>query len=328
MKAAILKKTKTLTITNVSKPSSPPPGFVKVKVKSVGLCGSDIHYFEKGAIGDFKLNNPLILGHEVGGIITEVGEGVNHKVGSTVSLELGIPCEECQYCMTGNYNLCKDISFFATPPTDGAMTEYLIHPAKYTFAAGNLNPAEASLAEPLSVGIFSVRCSKIELCDKVAVLGAGPVGLLTAFVAKLRGANVYIFDIKQDRIAIAKQLGFDATIFNESLVTTYDAVIDCTGNQKALKWGQKNTRTGGSMVLVGMGETEEMKLDGLDIVLRGIKVYGSFRYENTYPEALEIIQSYRDEFSVFTENKINLEELPEYLANGIYKKYFKTIINI
>lgn len=328
MRAAVLKKTKTLSIDDVLDPPSPPPGYVKVKVKSVGLCGSDIHYFEKGSIGSFKLRKPMILGHEVGGVITEVGEGVNHKVGTTVSLEPGIPCEDCQYCMTGNYNLCKNISFFATPPTDGAMTEYINHPAKYTFVAEDITPAEASLAEPLSVGIFAIRCSEIELCERVAILGAGTIGLLTAFIASLRGAKVSVYDVKKDRVKTAKKMGFSASVFDESKKSTYDNVVDCTGNSQAIKWGQKSVRPGGSIALVGMGEKESMKLDGLDLVLRGIKVHGVFRYENTYPEALEIIRNHREKLSIFLENQIDLSELPVFLESGKYKSHLKTIINI
>ncbi len=328
MKAAVLRGVRELAIEQIPETSVTPPGFVKVAVKAVGICGSDVHYYNEGAIGSFVLTSPMVLGHEVGGIIEEVGEGVNLPVGAVVALEPGIPCGICDQCRSGHYNLCPDVKFFATPPNDGAMTSSVLHPSSFTFVADGLTPEEASLAEPMSVGIYAVLQADIHLGDHIAVLGAGPVGLLTALAAYAEGATVTVFDVLADRVRFAQEFGFDASLFQERGGMQYDKVIECSGNGDAITWAQSAVRNGGKLVLVGMGSRESMVLDGLDLTLRGVSVEGIFRYSNTFPAAIELIRRNRDRLSAFTKKQIHLEELPKYLADDEYKHYLKTIVSI
>lgn len=317
-----------LAIEEVAAPTIVPPGHVRVNVKAVGICGSDVHYYREGAIGSYVLTDPMILGHEVGGIVDAVGEGVDIPVGSVVALEPGIPCGTCSHCRTGRYNLCPEVKFFATPPVDGAMTNQVIHPAAYTFVADGLTPEEAALAEPMSVGIYAVRQADLHLGQNVAILGAGPVGLLTGLAARAEGANIALFDVQQNRVDTARQFEFDAYLFGRGPETEYDVVIDCSGNGNAIRWGQSAVRRGGKLILVGMGSEEGMKLSGLDLCLREVSVQGIFRYTNTFPAAIALIKKNRDVLSYFTQTKITMDELPQYLAEEKYLNSIKTIVTI
>ncbi len=327
MKAAVLKGIRDLVIEEVLEPTSLAPGMVRVEVKAVGICGSDVHYYQEGAIGSFVLESPMILGHEVGGIVVATGEGVSIPVGAVVALEPGIPCQHCRHCKSGEYNLCPDVSFFATPPVDGAMTRYVDHPAEYTFLADGLTPDEASLAEPMSVGVYGVRKANIHLGDSVAIMGAGPVGLLTALAAESEGGRVQLFDVVKERVEFARRLGFEARLFGET-GTEYDVVMDCSGNKNALEFAVGHVRRGGKLVLIGMGTKEGMQLSGLDLCLRGISVEGIFRYANTFPAAIELIRRHREKLAEFTKVHISLDELPDYLSTGRYKESLKTIVDI
>jgi L-iditol 2-dehydrogenase len=328
MKAAVLKNVRNLAIEEIPEPQAVPPGYVRVAVKAVGICGSDVHYYREGAIGSFVLRDPMILGHEVGGVVDAVGEGVTIPVGTVVALEPGIPCMSCEHCRTGRYNLCPDVKFFATPPIDGAMTSFVNHPEEFTFPAEGLTPEEASLAEPMSVGISAVRQARIHLGLRAAILGAGPVGVLTAFAANAEGANVVLFDVQEERVAIAKQLGFSAYLFGEGPSEEYDVVIDCSGNKQAIEWGQSVVKRGGKLILVGMGSEESMRINGLDLCLREVSVQGIFRYANTFPAAIELIRRNKDKLSLFTQTKIDLEDLPTYLEQEKYLQSLKTIISL
>lgn len=328
MKAAVLRGVRDLAIEDIAEPTDIPKGYVKVAVKAVGICGSDVHYYKEGAIGSFVLHHPMVLGHEVGGVVVEVGEDVHIPVGSVVALEPGIPCGQCKHCRTGNYNLCPDVHFFATPPVDGAMTKYVLHPAAYTFIADGLTPEEASLAEPLSVGIYAARKAEIHIGQRVAVLGAGPVGLLTALAVASEGADVAVFDVQPDRVDAAVAMGLPAQLFSSERDDAYDSVIDCTGNHQALEWAQRSVQPGGNLILVGMGSRESMMIDGLALSIRGVSIHGIFRYTNTFEAAIALIRRHREQLSMFTKQQISLEQLPTYLEHDEQAKYLKTIVTI
>ncbi|WP_258111685.1 NAD(P)-dependent alcohol dehydrogenase [Alicyclobacillus sp. SP_1] len=329
MKAAILRGKNDLVIGDVlDPPNIVPEGFVKVAVKAVGICGSDVHYYQHGAIGDFVLQEPMILGHEIGGIVETVGAGVQFNIGEVVALEPGIPCRQCTQCRSGQYNLCESIRFFATPPVDGAMTSYVIHPADFTFRTNGLTVEEACLAEPMSVGIYATRQASIHLGQEVFVMGAGPVGLMTAMACLAEGANVRIFDVQEERVRMARELGMVAEVFNSGRKIRSDVVIDCTGNESAIAWGQHSVKAGGKLILVGMGTKDGMKLDGLDLTLRGISVRGIFRYANTFPAAIQLIHKYRDKMKLFLSNKIPFEAVPKYFLDGNFNSHIKTIVSL
>src|SRR6476469_4004604 len=169
----------------------PGPREVLVEISAVGVCGSDVHYFEHGRIGDFVFEAPLVLGHESAGRVAALGEGVTrHAVGDRVTLEPGVPCGRCRECRAGRYNLCPDVVFFATPPVDGAFTNHVAIHEDFAFALPDeLSDEAGALMEPLSVGIWACRKAGVGLGDRVLVTGAGPIGLLAAQVARAAGAS-------------------------------------------------------------------------------------------------------------------------------------------
>ncbi|MGB9682868.1 MAG: alcohol dehydrogenase catalytic domain-containing protein, partial [bacterium] len=162
MKVAVLEKIRNVSIEEREIPK-PKEDEVLVRIKSVGVCGSDIHYYNEGRIGSFVVEKPIILGHESSGEVVEVGSKVKSlKVGDRVALEPGIPCRKCNYCKTGRYNLCPDVVFMATPPVDGAFAEYVVHPEDFAFKLpDNVSYDEGALMEPLSVGIYASNRARV-----------------------------------------------------------------------------------------------------------------------------------------------------------------------
>ncbi len=326
MKAAVLRAKGDLVIEEVRAPESIPQGYVRVKVGAVGLCGSDVHYYTHGRIGDFVLKAPMVLGHEVGGTIDGVGDGVELPVGAVVALEPGLPCGLCHPCRRGDYNLCAEVKFFATPPVDGALAEYVLHPAAYTFLAEGLDSKQAALAEPLSVGVYAVRRAGIALGMTVAVVGAGPVGVLTALAAEGQGGDVQLFDVRRDRVDQAVEMGFNAQLIETRPHRDYDVVIDCSGSAGGLGFAQDHLARGGTLVLVGLGEEGDMQLNGLKISTRGWSVQGIFRYANTFPAAIHLIRRYRQRLEPFTQHGISVDQLSQYLAEKSYLRVLKTMV--
>ena len=185
---------------------------VLVKLEYVGICGSDLHYYETGAIGDYVVKPPFVLGHEPGGTVVEVGKNVSHvKVGDRVALEPGKTCGHCEFCKTGNYNLCPDVVFFATPPVDGVFQEYVAHEAELCFKLpDNVSTLEGALIEPLAVGFHAAMQGGARAGQTAVVMGAGCIGLVTMMALKAMGVSrVYVVDIMEKRLQKALELGAD-----------------------------------------------------------------------------------------------------------------------
>lgn len=273
----------------------PGPGQVQVAVDAVGICGSDVHYYEHGRIADYVVREPMVLGHEAAGVITAVGAGVDEgRIGELVALEPGIPCRHCEQCRAGRYNLCPDVRFFATPPIDGAFARFVVIDADFAYPApATLDATAAAMAEPVSVGVWASRKAAVAPGTRVLVTGAGPIGLICAQVAKAFGAaSVQISDVNEHRLGVAWELGIDTI---DARVDTADAgevdvIIECSGNERALAAALGRIARAGRVVLVGMGaDTVTLPL-GL-VQQREVWVTGTFRYANTYPVALELIAS-------------------------------------
>ncbi|AZH79319.1 NAD(P)-dependent alcohol dehydrogenase [Microbacterium sp. Y-01] len=288
--SAVLYAAEDLRIEDRSVPA-PGPGDVLVRVRAVGVCGSDIHYYEQGRIGDYVVASPMVLGHEAAGEIVEVGADVDpSRVGQTVALEPGVPCRTCQQCRSGRYNLCPDIVFFATPPVDGALARYVTIDAAFAHPAPEgMTFEHAAMAEPVSVGVWAARKAGVGIGDRVLVTGAGPVGLYAAQVARAAGAeHVALTDLNERRIAAAARLGFEARRPDEELPGRFDVLLECSGAPAALAGGMARLAPAARVVLVGMGaDTVSLELpsfQGREVTLAGV-----FRYANTYPAALALI---------------------------------------
>ncbi|WP_157148861.1 alcohol dehydrogenase catalytic domain-containing protein, partial [Brachyspira pilosicoli] len=197
MKVAIMTDLKKIEFIerDIPKPKSDE---VLVKLEYVGVCGSDLHYYEHGAIGNYIVKYPFVLGHECSGTVVEIGDNVKHlKVGDKVALEPGKTCGKCEFCKTGRYNLCPDVIFFATPPVDGVFQEYVAHPESLSFKLpDNISTMEGALIEPLAVGMHAARQGDAKIGEIAFVTGAGCIGLCSMLALKACGVSkVYVIDV-------------------------------------------------------------------------------------------------------------------------------------
>lgn len=275
----------------------PGPGDVLVEIKAVGVCGSDVHYYEHGRIGSHIVRAPLILGHESAGVIVDVGEGVSRsRVGERVAIEAGVPCRVCEQCRTGHYNLCPRMRFFGTPPIDGAFINYVTIPADFAYVLpASMSFDEGALIEPISVGLWACRKAGVGAGDHVLITGAGPVGLLTMKVALALGATfITITDVVPQRLERARQLGAMQMLnVTEMPLTSMklnaDVLIECSGNASALRDGILSLRPAGVAVFVGMSPSEEVSVPMSFIQDKEITLTGTFRYANTYAAAIALV---------------------------------------
>ena len=298
---------------------TPGPGDVVVKIGSVGVCGSDIHYYEHGRIGPYVVDDALILGHEAGGVVTAIGEGVTDRVvGERVSIEPGVPCRQCAQCLSGRYNLCPDVQFFATPPYDGAFAEYVAMPASFVYPIpDSISDDAAGLLEPLSVGIWACRRSGVDPDSRVLVTGAGPIGLIAAQVARAYGAPaVAITDVAPQRLALAERLGLQAINVAETAVTDIgfepDVLLECSGNSRATWDAVTTVARAGRVVLVGMGG-DEVRLALSYVQDRELTITGAFRYANTWPTAIRLAAEGRVELDPLVTGHYGLDQVEEAL---------------
>lgn len=323
MRCSVLRAAGDLEIQQRAVPR-PGPREVLVRVGAVGTCGSDVHYFTHGRIGEFVVREPLVLGHEPSGRIVAVGPGVDAgRIGQRVSLEPGVPCRRCRYCHTGAYNLCPDIVFFATPPVDGAFAEYVTIADDFAHPVpDHVSDDAAALLEPLSVAIWAHRKAGTGIGSRVLVSGAGPIGLLVTRVAAVQGAaEILVSDPDPARRALAGTFGATATL--DPAVDTVaagstaepgvDAFVDCSGAPPAVLAGLRAVRAGGTAVLVGMG-ADEMTLPVSALQSREIVLTGTFRYANTWPTAVRLAASGAVDLDRLVTAHVDLDHVADALA--------------
>ena len=307
----------------VEKRPVPEPGRnqVLVAVQSVGICGSDVHYWERGRIGTFVVDAPLVLGHEAAGVVADVGPGASGlKPGDRVAIEPGVPCRHCAFCKSGRYNLCPDVRFLATPPIDGAMARYVVHAADFCYRLpDNVSLDEGALLEPLSVGIHACRRGGVGPGSRVLVVGAGPIGLSAVLAARAAGATfVAVTDLRQDRLDVATRIGADIAAragedtsveaVVECLQGPFDVAIDCAGAEAAVRMALAATRSGGVVLLVGLGP-DEIRLPIIEAATREVDLLGLFRYANTYPTGLALVSSGRIDVKPMVTHHYPLEQV-------------------
>lgn len=328
MKAAFLQAPRQIAISSVARPKIGRED-VLVRVRSVGVCASDVHYYEHGRIGRYIVDAPLILGHESAGEVVEIGPAVTHlSEGDRVTLEPGIPCKSCAYCLAGRYNLCESVCFMATPPVHGSFVEYVSHPADFCFKIpDSMSFDEAALMEPLSVGLFAVERSNVRIGDNVAIIGAGPIGLVTLLVLKAQGINdVTVFDAVESRVESAEHLGACAA-FNvhqcdlaRDFDSAFDAVFETAGSAEATSLTTRLVSRGGSITLVGLVAETTIPFNSNEIVDKGVDVKGVFRYANTYPRAIQLVSSGLVDVSPLVSRHFSLDETADALEFALTAK--------
>ena len=281
----------------------PKPDEVLVKLEYVGICGSDLHYYESGRIGDYIVEPPFVLGHEPGGTVVEVGSAVTHlKVGDRVALEPGKTCGHCEFCRTGRYNLCPDVVFFATPPVDGVFQEYVAHEAGLCFKLpDNVSTLEGALIEPLAVGFHAANQGGAEAGQVAVVSGAGCIGLVSMMALKAKGVSrVYVIDIMQKRLDKALELGASGVI-NAAETDPVEAVkeltggwgcdlfIETAGTEATTRQAIQIAKKGSTIVLVGYSKSGEMTLPMSLALDKELTFKTVFRYRHIYPMAIEAV---------------------------------------
>ncbi len=251
MRASVLTGPQTIELLERPIPE-PGPDEVLVRVGSVGVCGSDVHYYAHGRIGTMVVEGPLVLGHEVGGTIVAVGAAVDPtRVGQRVALEPQRPCRRCRQCKTGHLNLCQQMEFFATPPIDGAFCDYVTLPEDFAHPVpDSLSDAAAGLIEPLSVGIWANRKGGTAAGSRVFITGAGPIGAMVALSARAMGATEIIVsdpvESRRNRITeLASARTVDPVAGFDPAQIEADVFLECSGATPALLDGLKALRPGG-----------------------------------------------------------------------------------
>lgn len=302
MKAAVMQTPGTITIEELPVPEAGPDE-VLIKVMAVGVCGSDVHYFEHGRIGPYVVRKPIILGHECAGIVVACGERVTRFApGDRVAVEPGVTCGRCEQCKAGRYNLCPDVQFLATPPVDGAFVQYIKHREDFVFPIpDHVSFEEAAMAEPLSVGIHALNRAGFQPGGEVAIIGMGPVGLLAVAAAKAFGASrILVSDLEENRLQTALKLGATDAISGKTgdpaariLELTgqrgVDLAIETAGHPRALQTAMKVIRRGGKLSIVGLPPVDEVGFNVPSICDNEIDIYGIFRYANTYPMGIRFL---------------------------------------
>ena len=315
MRASVLTARGTLTIQERPVPTIDADQ-VLIKVSSVGVCGSDVHFFNEGSLGDWVVRDPLVLGHESGGTIVAVGAVVDPtRVGERVSIEPQRPCPTSRETLTGRYNLDPHMEFYAVPGVDGAFAEYVAIQSHFAHAVpDDLSDDAAALLEPLSVAIATARKAKFTVGSRVLITGSGPIGIVTAQVARAYGASeIIVTDLDEQRRDQALRFGATRVIDPSEqrlgeLGLDVDAFIDASGASAAVKTGIREVRPGGHVVLVGMGESE-IALPIPVIQNNELKITGVFRYANTWPTAIELVRSQKVDLDSMVTGRYGLRDV-------------------
>lgn len=281
-----------------------------IRVHSVGICGTDIHFWAHGGMGPFTLQQPHILGHETSGTVEAVGSNVtNFQIGDHVTLEPAIPCNACDWCLGGENNLCPhaDDKVVGSPPKDGCFQRWYVHPASLCHKLPkNMTLEEGALVEPLACVVHAVQRAQITVGQNVLVCGAGPMGMLCALAAKVWGAGkVLITDINPKRLEQGKKcsdltLLVDTKVDHATLSQQVQNVLggpphitlECTGVESSLRLALTTTRPGGKVALVGLGP-QFVSVPLCMSSLRQVDIVGCARYNNTFKLAIELIASKR-----------------------------------
>lgn len=331
MRASVMTGVGTLQIEDRPVPS-PAPHEVLVEVAAVGVCGSDVHYYRHGRIGDFVVEEPMILGHELSGRIVAVGDGVDpDRVGQRVAVEPQHPCRRCKQCLAGRYNLCPEMKFYATPPVDGAFCRYVTIDDDMAHAVpDSVSDEAAALLEPLSVAIATMRKAHVVPGSSVLIAGAGPIGAICLQTARAFGAaRIVVTDLVASRREKALQFGatevLDPAVVDVSAIEPVDAFIDATGVPVAVVSGIKAVGPAGHVVLVGLG-ADEYALPVSHIQNLEINVTGVFRYTDTWPAAIHLAASGAVDLDAMVTGRYDLEHVGEALDSDTDPASLKSIV--
>jgi L-idonate 5-dehydrogenase len=330
MLAAVLHGIKDLRVEERPVPEL-APGKVLLRLRRGGICGTDIHYFEEGRFGSFAMSAPFILGHEVTGEVAAVGEGVDQPmVGQRVVVNPARQCGHCDYCRAGRGNLCRNVRMLGSastrPPTNGAFSQYLLIGAEQCFPIPpQIDDGLAAMMEPFAVALHASRRAGSLAGRQVLVTGGGPIGLLTAIVARAFGATtIALSDPVAERREMALAVGADRALnplgdsFKDEVGALvddgFDVVLEASGAPPALRQAFELVRRGGTLVQIGVFSAPELSLPINQLMIREIQFLGSFRYGNVWEEGIRLVASGRVNLQPLISRVLPLQQAPEALA--------------
>jgi D-xylulose reductase len=304
VKALVLEKKGQLALRDIQLPSDMGPSDVRIGIHTVGICGSDVHYYTHGRIGPFVVNEPMVLGHEAAGIVLEVGSDVtNLSAGDRVCMEPGIPDPSSRASRLGIYNVDPAVRFWATPPIHGCMTPEVVHPASFTYRLpDNLSFSDGAMIEPFAIGMQAALRANIQPGDIAVVTGAGPIGMMVALAALAGGcAKVLISDMAQPKLdIIGAYNGIETVNISKrpaaeaiaELTNGWgaDVVFECSGAAPAILDVPALVRPGGTVVMVGM-PVDPVPFDIVGLQVKEARLETVFRYANIYDRAINLIGS-------------------------------------
>ncbi|MEN5298113.1 NAD(P)-dependent alcohol dehydrogenase [Brucella sp. TWI559] len=304
MKALVLEEKGKLSLREFDMPMTLGRKDVRIKIHTVGICGSDVHYYTHGRIGHFIVNEPMVLGHEASGTVIEVGEDVtNLAVGDRVCMEPGIPDPTSRASKLGIYNVDPAVRFWATPPVHGCLVPEVIHPAAFTYKLpDHVSFGEGAMVEPFAIGMQAALRARIQPGDVAVVTGAGPIGMMVALAALAGGcAKVIVADLAQPKLDIIaaydgivavniRERGLAEAIADHTDGWGCDLVFECSGAASAILNMASLARPGGAIVLVGM-PVDPVPVDIVGLQARELRLETVFRYANVYDRAIALIAS-------------------------------------
>ena len=338
MLAARLHAPRDLRVESVPHPGWPKPGQALIRVRCTGLCGSDLHSYADARIGDTPIGGPLTLGHEFAGIVEEVGPDARDgrfqplTPGTRVAVDPAQPCGHCELCERGHPNLCAHLAFCGNYPHGGSLCEWLHMPARSCFPMPDaLSDTEAALLEPLGVALHAADLARLRLAQSVAILGAGPIGLLLLQVMKLAGADpVFMVDPLPWRLRLAERLG--ATPVEGSpekavpqiLAATQDrgvdVAIEAAWGDRSVEQAAELARLGGRLVLVGIPGDDRLALKHSTARRKGLTILMSRRMKHAYPRAIRLALSRRVDLTGLVSHRFPLTQAAEAFAlNAAYR---------
>jgi D-xylulose reductase len=301
MQALVLEQAHRLSLRPIELDEVMGPHDVRVRIHTVGICGSDVHYYQHGRIGPFVVSAPMVLGHEASGTVIETGGEVTHlRAGDRVCMEPGVPDPNGRATRLGMYNLDPAVRFWATPPVHGCLRAEVVHPAGFTFKVpDNVGFAEAAMVEPLAVGLHAANKAGVKPGDVAVVLGAGPIGMLTGMAALAAGCGtVIITDVQQPKLDLAAHLRMTALNVGRLSLNAYvkevtdgwgaDVVFEASGNARAAARVFEPLCPGGRVVFIGM-PGDPIDYDVVGAQVKEARVEHVFRYAHVFPRALALM---------------------------------------
>ncbi len=333
MKAMLVHGPRDVRLAELPRPE-PGPGEVLVRVKVVGICGSDTHSYLYGEIGGTAIEQPLVLGHELSGVVETLGPGVaGPAVGTPVAVDPSISCGRCELCLEGDPHLCRENRFFGVYPWHGGFREYLAHPAELVYPLPEgMTFDEGALLEPMGIALYVAQLADYRLGDRVAVLGSGPIGLLSIQMARLAGAaEITATDLVVPRLGAARRLGADmawnaasddvvARIMASTGGRGVDVAIEASGAIEAVEQAMEVCRPGGTVVLVGIPAEDRVTFKASVARRKGLTIKYDRRMKHTYARCMALARGGRVNLAALATHHFPLERLAEALETAIARR--------